>query len=49
MGIYLPWISVPLFVQYLRNDISAIVVKGEENVLSEHIKNRRAEKSHCRE
>jgi len=43
MGIYLPGISVPLFVQYLRNDISTIVVKGEENILSQHIKNRRAE------
>jgi RHH-type proline utilization regulon transcriptional repressor/proline dehydrogenase/delta 1-pyrroline-5-carboxylate dehydrogenase len=42
-GIYVTSISVPLFIQYLRNDISSIVIKGEENLLSEHIKNRRKE------
>lgn len=43
MGIYVTSVSVPLFIQYLRNDISSIVIKGEENFLSQHIKNRRAE------
>lgn len=43
MGIYVTSISVPLFIQYLRDDISPIVIKGEENLLSEHIKNRRAQ------
>ena len=43
MGIYVTSISVPLFVQYLRSDISSIVIKGEENLLSKHLKSRKAE------
>jgi RHH-type proline utilization regulon transcriptional repressor/proline dehydrogenase/delta 1-pyrroline-5-carboxylate dehydrogenase len=43
MGIYVTNISVPLFIKYLRDDISSIVIKGEEDFLSKHIKNRRAE------
>ncbi|WP_229860095.1 hypothetical protein [Candidatus Sulfurimonas baltica] len=30
VGIYLPDISVELFIKYLRNDISEIVIKGED-------------------
>ncbi|WP_373036742.1 proline dehydrogenase family protein [Sulfurimonas sp.] len=43
MGIYVTSVSVPLFIKYLRDDISSIVIKGEENFLSRHIKNRKTE------
>ena len=43
IGIYLTSVSVPPFIKYLRNDISAIVIKGEDALLSQHLKNRRAE------
>lgn len=44
-GIYLPAISVPLFIRYLRNDISNVVVKGENSPLSMHLQARRAEQT----
>lgn len=43
IGIYMPDISVDLFIRYLRNDISAIVLKGEETPLNKHLKKRREE------
>ncbi len=43
VGIYLPAISIPLFIQYLRNDISTVVIKGETSLLSKHLQSRRAE------
>lgn len=43
IGIYLTSVSVPPFIKYLRDDISAIVIKGEDALLSQHLKNRRAE------
>ncbi|MEA3433157.1 MAG: bifunctional proline dehydrogenase/L-glutamate gamma-semialdehyde dehydrogenase, partial [Campylobacterota bacterium] len=43
VGVYVSSISIPLFVKYLRNDISSIVIKGEDPVLSKHMKARRAE------
>ncbi len=43
IGIYLTSISVPLFIQYLRNDISAIVIKGEESLLTKHLQYRKNE------
>ncbi len=45
VGIYLPAISVPLFIRYLRNDISNVVVKGENSPLSMHLQARRAEQT----
>jgi RHH-type proline utilization regulon transcriptional repressor/proline dehydrogenase/delta 1-pyrroline-5-carboxylate dehydrogenase len=45
IGIYVTSISIPLFVQYLRDDISSIVIKGEQNLLSQHLKNRKAQKT----
>lgn len=42
-GIYLPDISVALFIKYLRDDISNVVIKGEDSALSEHLKMRRKE------
>lgn len=43
IGIYLPEISVPLFIRYLRNDISNVVIKGEDASLREHLQRRRKE------
>ena len=43
IGVYVSSISVPLFIQYLRNDISAVVVKGEHDALIKHIQKRREE------
>jgi len=43
IGIASPSISVPLFIKYLRNDISNIVIKGETSALNEHLKLRRSE------
>ncbi len=43
VGIYLSSISIPLFIQYLRNDISSIVIKGEDEVLSKHLRSRKKE------
>ena len=43
VGIYVSSISIPLFIQYLRNDISSIVIKGEDPVLAKHMKARRDE------
>jgi len=43
VGIYVSSISIPLFIKYLRNDISSIVIKGEDPVLSKHMQDRRKE------
>ena len=43
VGIYMPSISVPLFIKYLRNDIKRVVIKGENEYLSKHLKKRKIE------
>ena len=43
VGIYVSSISIPLFIKYLRNDISSIVIQGEDPVLAKHMKSRREE------
>ena len=43
VGVYVSSISIPLFVSYLRNDISSIVIKGEDPILSKHMQERRKE------
>lgn len=43
VGIYVSSISIPMFVKYLRNDISSIVIKGEDPILSKHMQKRKAE------
>jgi len=43
LGIYITSLSVPAFINYLRNDISALVLKAEDSVLNQHIKRRKAE------
>ncbi len=42
-GIYLPQISVPLFVKNVREDTKTVVLKGEEEALNAHLEKRRAE------
>ncbi|WP_428739940.1 proline dehydrogenase family protein [Sulfurimonas sp.] len=43
VGIYISSISIPLFVKYLRNDISSIVIQGEDEVLAKHLQRRKKE------
>jgi len=43
VGVYVSSISIPLFVKYLRNDISSIVIKGEDPILSKHMQKRKNE------
>ena len=43
VGVYVSSISIPMFVKYLRNDISSIVIKGEDPILSKHMQKRRKE------
>lgn len=42
-GVYVSSISVPLFIKYLRNDISSIVIKGEDPILAKHMRARKSE------
>ncbi|NOR58108.1 MAG: aldehyde dehydrogenase family protein, partial [Sulfurimonas sp.] len=43
IGVYMPAVSVPLFIRYLRNDISDVVIKGEDEHLKKHLKKRKKE------
>ncbi len=43
VGVYIPKISVPLFIKYLRNDVKNVVIPAESSPLVEHIKRRKAE------
>lgn len=45
LGIYLPQVSVPMFIHYLRSDISNIVIKGEDKPLIKYLNARRAEQT----
>lgn len=45
IGIYMPDTSVELFIKYLRNDISEIVIKGEDKALNKHLQKRREEQT----
>ncbi|PID48307.1 MAG: aldehyde dehydrogenase [Proteobacteria bacterium] len=40
-GVYLPDISVPLFVKKVREDTKTVVIKGEEDVFNAHLEKRR--------
>lgn len=42
-GIYLPQISVPLFVKNVREDTKTVVLKGEDTELNAHLQKRHAE------
>ena len=43
IGIYMPKISVPLFIKYLRHDVKNVVISAESFPLIRHIKKRRGE------
>ena len=43
LGVYVSSVSIPLFIAYLRNDISTVVIRGENEALIKHIQKRRAE------
>ena len=43
VGIFVPQISIPLFIKYLRKDVSSIVIKGESAALGKHLRQRRSE------
>jgi len=43
VGVYVSSISIPLFIKYLRQDISSIVIQGEDPVLSKHMAARKKE------
>ncbi|WP_373001046.1 bifunctional proline dehydrogenase/L-glutamate gamma-semialdehyde dehydrogenase [Sulfurimonas sp.] len=43
IGVYMPAVSVPIFIRYLRNDISDVVIKGEDEYLNKHLKKRKKE------
>ena len=43
IGKYLPNISVPLFVNQIREDTKTVVIKGEEKFLSAHLQKRKKE------
>ncbi len=43
IGIYLPDISVPLFIKSVRDDTDTVVLKGEDDLLNAHIQKRHSE------
>jgi RHH-type proline utilization regulon transcriptional repressor/proline dehydrogenase/delta 1-pyrroline-5-carboxylate dehydrogenase len=43
IGKYLPNISVPLFVNQIREDTKTVVIKGEEEIFNAHLKKRKSE------
>ena len=42
-GIYLPQISVPLFIKSVRDDTQTVVIKGEDDTLNAHLVKRHSE------
>jgi len=45
VGVYVSSISIPLFIEHLRSDVSNIIIKGEDEALIGHIKKRSIEKT----
>ncbi|WP_024955242.1 proline dehydrogenase family protein [Sulfurospirillum arcachonense] len=43
IGIYLPDISVPLFIKSVRDDTDTVVLKGEDKLLNAHLQKRKSE------
>ncbi len=43
VGCHIPSFSVPLFIRMLREEVSSVVIKGEEHPLFRHIEQRRKE------
>lgn len=42
-GVYLPGISVPMFIDYIREDTKTVVIKGEDEYLNKHLIKRHEE------
>jgi RHH-type proline utilization regulon transcriptional repressor/proline dehydrogenase/delta 1-pyrroline-5-carboxylate dehydrogenase len=42
-GIYLPNISIPLFINNIREDTKTVVIKGEDDVFNAHLQKRKKE------
>ncbi len=42
-GIYLPDISIPLFINNIREDTKTVVIKGEDDVFNAHLQKRKKE------
>jgi RHH-type proline utilization regulon transcriptional repressor/proline dehydrogenase/delta 1-pyrroline-5-carboxylate dehydrogenase len=43
IGKYLPSLSVPVFVNQIREDTKTVVIKGEEEIFNAHLQKRKAE------
>ncbi len=43
MGVYLPDISIPLFINNIREDTKTVVIKGEDAVFNAHLQKRKKE------
>ena len=43
IGIYLPDISIPIFINNIREDTKTVVIKGEDDILNAHLQKRKAE------
>ena len=43
LGIYLPELSIPIFIKYLRYDISHLIIQGEDRELNRYLNHRRLE------
>jgi RHH-type transcriptional regulator, proline utilization regulon repressor / proline dehydrogenase / delta 1-pyrroline-5-carboxylate dehydrogenase len=43
IGLHLPHISIPLFIKFLREDVNHVVIKGENEYLMAHIRERKRE------
>lgn len=43
IGVYLPDISVPLFIKSVRDNTDTVVLKGEDDLLNAHLQKRKAE------
>ncbi len=43
IGKYLPNLSVPMFVNQIREDTKTVVIKGEEDIFNAHLKKRKSE------
>jgi len=42
-GIYLPDISIPLFIKNIREDTKTVVIKGEDDIFNAHLQKRKKE------
>lgn len=43
IGVYLPDVSVPMFIKKIRDDTDTVVLKGEDKILNAHLQKRKSE------